>query len=75
MNESNVRLEIQRNQGIDLNLSPKNITRENYEYLTKKPSINGVTLIGDKSSSELNLEDKLDFITEQEIDEIIFGGD
>ncbi len=43
----------------------------NYEDLTNKPSIEGVTLLGDRSFRALGL----DPITNSEIDEIIFGGD
>ena len=45
---------------------------ENYDYnpLMNHPMIEGNELIGDKTYSELGLDD----ITPQEIDEIIFGG-
>ncbi len=52
--------------GIDarswLNLEVNNLSDDpnnNYELLINKPSINGVELIGDKSGSELHLQDKL----------------
>lgn len=41
-----------------------------YNALTNRPSIQGVTLEGDRSFRELGLE----AITEAEIDEIVFGG-
>lgn len=52
--------------GIDarswLNLEVNNLSDDpnnDYELLVNKPSINGVELIGDKSGSELHLQDKL----------------
>lgn len=47
------------------------IVHKDYEELTNKPSINGVTLIDDKSFEDLGMS----AITPQEIDDIIFGGD
>ena len=47
---------------------------DNYELLTNKPKINGVTLIGDKSSPDIHVQHEMDEITFQDIDEIIFGG-
>lgn len=46
----------------------------NYNSLTNKPKINGVTVIGDKTSSDYFLQDLMNDITEQEIDNILFGG-
>ncbi len=40
-----------------------------YNALKNRPSVQGVTLEGDRSFRELGLED----ITEAEIDEIVFG--
>ena len=39
-----------------------------------KPSINDVILIGNKKSKEIGVQDYMDTITEQDIDEIMFGG-
>lgn len=44
-----------------------------YPLLLNKPKINEVTLIGNKTSEELHLQHKMNEITNQEIDEIIFG--
>ncbi len=44
-----------------------------YNDLSNKPSINGVTLIGDKTADDLELQEEMDFLTDQEIDQIIFG--
>lgn len=45
-----------------------------YEELINLPSINSVTLLGDKESSELGLQEEMDAILESEIDRILFGG-
>lgn len=45
-----------------------------YNLLYNKPSINSVVLIGNKVSEELGLEPTIIDITEQDIDNIIFGG-
>lgn len=39
-----------------------------------RPQINDVTLIGNKTSKEIGVQDYMDMITEQDIDEIMFGG-
>lgn len=38
-----------------------------YEKLSNLPSINSVTLIGDKTSSDLSLQDEMDTISNLEI--------
>ena len=45
----------------------------NYNQLSNKPQINGVTLIGNKLDYELYLQHIMDEITEQDIDRIIYG--
>ncbi len=45
-----------------------------YLDLINKPSINETTLVGEMSSSDLGLQDKIDRVTEQDIDRIMFGG-
>ena len=44
-----------------------------YMFLANKPKINSVELIGDKSGSDLNLQDKMDRVTEHDIDIMMFG--
>ena len=44
-----------------------------YPPLAEKPSINGTTLIGDKTSDEIHVQHKMNRITEQMIDELLFG--
>ncbi len=45
-----------------------------YRDLEGLPSINQVTLLGDKDSSELGLQEEMDALLESDIDRIIFGG-
>lgn len=44
-----------------------------YNRLYDKPKINGVTLEGDKSSSEIHVQHEMDDITNQMIDDIIYA--
>lgn len=50
------------------------IHTDNYEDLFNKPSINDVTLIGNKTSDELRLQSRMQTVSESEIDDIIYGG-
>ena len=45
-----------------------------YKDLEGLPSINQITLLGDKDSSELGLQGEMDALLESDIDRIIFGG-
>ena len=65
-------LNVPTRSGIDLNINSTSGTT-NYNNLTNKPSINDVTLIHNKTSAELGLQDRMDEITPQDIDNIIFG--
>ena len=57
---------------IQIGLEKKAIIYENdYERLIHHPQINSTTLIGNKTSSELGLQDELPLITRSEIREII----
>lgn len=49
------------------------IHTDNYNDLTHKPTINAVTVIGDKLGADYHLQDKMDTITDQMIDDIIYG--
>ena len=46
----------------------------NYNDLSNKPSVNSVTLIGNKTGEELSLINTTDTIEESTIDQIIYGG-
>lgn len=50
------------------------VTTSNYEELSKKPQINGVTLIGDQDSPTLHLQGKMDTLTVAEIEKILYVG-
>lgn len=50
------------------------IDYEDDKQLINRPSINDVVLIGNKTGEDLKLQDEMTEITEQEIDNIIFGG-
>ena len=45
----------------------------NYNDLFNKPSINKVTVQGDKLGADYKLQDKMDLITEQMIDNLFYG--
>ena len=45
-----------------------------YRGLINLPKINSITLLGDKHSSDLGLQESMDTISESDIDRIIFGG-
>lgn len=44
-----------------------------YKRLYDKPSINGVTLIDDKTSADIHVQHEMDEITNQDIDNIIYA--
>lgn len=46
------------------------IATNDYNKIINKPSIEGITLQGDKTFSQLGLDE----LTEQEIDKILYGG-
>lgn len=46
----------------------------NCEELSHKPAINGITLIGDQDSPTLKLQGKMDTLTVQEIERILYVG-
>jgi len=45
----------------------------NYEALDNKPSINSVMLLGNKTSSDLGLQDELDMADFTDIDDMFYG--
>lgn len=49
-------------------------TELSYLELADLPSINEVTLVGDKDSTDLGLQEEMDALLESDIDRIIFGG-
>lgn len=43
----------------------------NYNYLTNKPQINSVELVGNKTSSELKLQDEMEALTNTDIENLL----
>lgn len=67
-----VDLAIQRNGNINLDISKASGTT-NYNALTNKPILNGITIEGSKVSADYKIQDMMNDITEQEIDTIVYG--
>lgn len=68
-------LDVACDRGIDYTLPDQcdmPIGCQDYERLQNLPRINGVELIGDRSSSEIHVQHEMDRITEQQIDNIIY---
>lgn len=65
-------------EDVDMSLCCNYIISEggtrDYNRLINQPQINSITLIENKTSEELGLQDKIYDITEQDIDNIIYGG-
>lgn len=57
---------------IDANYIISGEGTKNYNKLENKPQINSVTLIGDKTSEELRLQGKMNALTPQEIEKILY---
>lgn len=67
-----INMNIDNNGDISLSMDGSSIGGE-YPPLINKPKINDVTLLGNKTSEELHLQHKMNEITPQEIDKIIYG--
>lgn len=50
------------------------ITDFDYSQIKNLPKINNITLLNNKTSADLGLQDEMDVISESDIDRIIFGG-
>ena len=46
-------------------------TTKNYEILDNKPKINSVELVGNKNANDLNLQERIEVLTNLEIEEIL----
>lgn len=46
---------------------------KDYNKLINHPTLNGIEIIGDKTSQDYNLQEELDLVSEQDIDNIIYG--
>lgn len=49
------------------------VSTSNYEELTNKPKINGVELVGNKTSSDIHVQDRMNEITDSQIDELFMS--
>lgn len=56
-----------------ITIPPTRTIAPSYPDLTDKPSINDVTIEGDKLSKDYHLQDKMDAITPQDIDNLFYG--
>ena len=50
------------------------IHSDNYEDLYNKPQINDITLIGNKTSTQLKLQHEMQELSDSDIDDVIYGG-
>ena len=56
-----------------LSTPTERIVPGDYDNLRNKPIINGHTVEGDKTDADYNLQHKMDNITDQMIDNVIYG--
>lgn len=43
----------------------------NYEHLSNKPKINSIELLGNKTSNDLNLQDKMEALSNMDIENLL----
>lgn len=72
--QSQVDVNFSKQTGINLEIGKSAGGGGSYPPLSEKPSINDVVLLGNKTSAEIHVQHEMDVITEQQIDNIIFGG-
>lgn len=70
----NISLGLPQSTGIDLSVGSGSGGTSNYEMLNNKPRINGVELVGNKSSEDILVQALMSEVTPQDIDKIIYGG-
>ena len=68
-----VNLTLDNNEPINIDIDTSTSVVPPYDVLPNKPQINNVTLIGNKTSRQLGLQDELDMADEHDIDEILYG--
>ena len=68
-----VNLTLDNNEPINIDIDTSTGVVPPYDVLPNKPQINNVTLIGNKTSKQLGLQDELDMADEHDIDEILYG--
>ena len=57
-----------------LSVPTQRISSADYNELRNKPTINGLMIEGDKVSSDYKLQHEMNAVTQQDIDNIIYGG-
>ena len=74
LNDESIILDIKDNSLLDIDIGNfVDSGEKDYNRLINKPKINNVLLIENRTSEELKLQEKMNEITNQEIDDIIFG--
>lgn len=58
-----------------LSVPPGRTVAEDYDRLRNRPIINGITIEGDKVSEDYKLQGKMEFLTQQEIERILYIDD
>ena len=70
-NNTSIDVNILNSGEVDFTMEGQVPGTTNYNLLTNKPQINEVTLIGNKSSEDLHLQDEMDYLTNMEIEELL----
>lgn len=73
-NKSQIDVTFKKQAGINLEIGKNAGSGGSYPPLSEKPSINDVVLLGNKTSADIHVQHEMDVITEQQIDNIIYGG-
>lgn len=73
-NNSSFEIKNKNNENYDIEFKNTSMNTSNYNDLLNKPKINNIELIGNKKSSELNLQEEMEEITNLEIDKMFKGG-
>lgn len=71
LNDLDIDVTLYQDDEIDLQIEIGSGGVSSYNQLSNKPSINGVQLIGDHLSDYYNLQDKMDYLTNTEIERLI----
>ena len=70
-NNSSIDFDITSAGTVDFTMEGQVPGTTDYNRLINKPQINEVTLIGNKTSGELHLQDEMDYLTNLEIEELL----
>lgn len=71
-NQHKIEIEILETNPVDVGINTPVIQTgsNDYEKLNNKPKINGVEVVGDKTSSDYGLQDEIEFCTNLDIDKL-----